>query len=556
VNEQLARLSDEYWEHTLETSPTQALMLGDHRFGDRMERVSREAEDRNIAALRDFAGRAEAIDPGGLDADEAITREVLTFLAGSDADLEATRSSEFAVNPSMGFQALLPVTFAQLPIVEADHADQLVDKYRDLERMIDEGSQRLREGVAAGRTPIRLHVDAVAGQIDAMLDRPVSDDPLLAVRAPEAFDADAEARWRDRLAAALTEAIRPALGRHRDVLTEEVRPAARSEDEPGLCHLADGAKTYAPAIKRYVTLPMDPEEVHRIGLREVERLADEYRLIAGEVLGTADLEEIFERLRRDPDLHFAEGPPIVDAARRALAKAKAAMSEWFGRLPQADCVVAETSSGPIAFYFRPAEDGSRPGMFFVNTSVPENWGTFQIQSMAYHEGIPGHHLQLAISQELDGVPAFRRNAFISAYGEGWGLYTERLADEMGLYDGPLDRIGMLWGDSMRACRLVVDTGLHALGWTRRQAIEYVAANSPMALGQIEAEVDRYIGLPAQALSYMIGRIELQRLRTEAERDLGDRFDIAGFHDVVLGSGTVPLETLARQVGTWVGGRRI
>ncbi len=550
MNEDLARLAEEYWEYELEVSPTQALMQGDHRYGDRMERVTREDEDRHIAKLRDFARRAAEFDPADLEPQDAVTREVMIHLATAAADDDESRASEFAVNPTMGFQALLPVAFAQLPIVEPEHADQMVAKMTDLGRLFDEGNGRLREGIASGRVPIRRHAEAVAEQFEQFIKAPVDGHPLLTMRPPPAFDEAQTAAWRAELAAALETSVIPAMRRARDVLADELAPVSRTDDQPGLCFLEGGGEAYARTIRRYVTLDMDPEEIHRIGLEQIERLADEYRELGGKVLGTADLSEIFNALREDPALHFSDGPAIIAAAEAALAKAKAAMFEWFGRFPQSDCVVSETATGPIAFYFRPAEDGSRPGMFFVNTSVPENWGTFQIQSMAFHEGIPGHHLQLAISQELEDVPAFRRHAFISAYGEGWGLYTERLADEMGLYDGPLDRLGMLWGDSMRACRLVVDTGLHALGWSRQQAIDYVAANSPMVLGQIESEVDRYIGVPGQALSYMIGRIEIQNLRAEVERKLGERFDIAGFHDVVLGSGVIPLETLGRLVREW------
>jgi uncharacterized protein (DUF885 family) len=198
-------------------------------------------------------------------------------------------------------------------------------------------------------------------------------------------------------------------------------------------------------------------------------------------------------------------------------------------------------------------DGSRPGSFFINTSDPTKTGRFEIEALAYHEGIPGHHLQLAIGQELDDLPEFRKHAGITAYAEGWGLYTERLADEMGLYSSDLDRIGMLSLDSMRAGRLVVDTGIHAMGWSRQQAIEFLARNSPMSLGNIEDEIDRYIGLPGQALAYMIGRLEIQRIRNDAEDRMGDAFDIKGFHDAVLTHGMLPLETLAGVVEEWAAG---
>jgi uncharacterized protein (DUF885 family) len=260
-------------------------------------------------------------------------------------------------------------------------------------------------------------------------------------------------------------------------------------------------------------------------------------------------------LRDDPALHHTSGADIVAASKTALAKAAAAMGDWFGILPQAQCEVEEVQSGAIAYYFPPAKDGSRPGVFFMNTSDPTGWGRYQIEATSYHEGIPGHHLQLAISTELTNVPEFRKRAFIAAYGEGWGLYSERLADEMGIYSTPLDRIGMLEADSMRACRLVVDTGMHALGWSRQKAIDYMTENSPMRVSQIVPEIDRYAVTPGQALAYMIGRLEIQRIRREAEAALGDAFDIKAFHDTVLGSGLMPLPVLDRVVKDWVDGAR-
>jgi uncharacterized protein (DUF885 family) len=227
------------------------------------------------------------------------------------------------------------------------------------------------------------------------------------------------------------------------------------------------------------------------------------------------------------------------------------MGDWFGILPRADCDVEATNNGALAYYFPPPQDGSRGAVFFMNTGVPSDWGRYQIEATAYHEGIPGHHLQIAIASELEGIPEFRKRAFLAAYGEGWGLYTERLADEMGLYSTPMDRVGMLCADSMRACRLVVDTGMHALGWSRQQAIDYMVANSPMREGQVRAEIDRYVTSPGQALAYMIGRLEIQRIRAEAEAALGDRFDIRAFHDTVVGSGCMPLPTLERHVRDWV-----
>jgi uncharacterized protein (DUF885 family) len=256
-------------------------------------------------------------------------------------------------------------------------------------------------------------------------------------------------------------------------------------------------------------------------------------------------------MRSDPALRHTDGGEIVAASKVAMAKATAAMGDWFGILPKAGCEVEEVSSGGQAFYFAPAKDGSRGGVFFVNTADPSGWGRFDIESLAYHEGIPGHHLQLAISSELEDIPNFRKRAFVAAYDEGWGLYTERLADEMGLYSTPVDRMGMLSNDSLRACRLVVDTGMHAFGWSRRRAIDYMLENSPMSESHITEEVDRYAVVPGQALAYMLGRLEIQRIRAAAEAELGDRFDIKAFHDTVLASGPMPLPMLDRHVRDWV-----
>jgi uncharacterized protein (DUF885 family) len=548
MNEALDKLARDYWDFVLETNPTQALMLGDHRFDDRVEEASREAEDRTIRRYRDFASHAEAIDPDSLTGDERITREVMIYDAQSNAGVDEARLAEFAVNHAVGIQAMLPVMIPQFPLTAPEHAAAMPAKFRAMADTFDDFSDRLREGVAHGRTPMASTARKTVEQIDQILATPLDEDRHLALRSPEGWDG--EPAWREEMSGIVSGVLRPAYQRWRDTIADEVVPASRPDDRPGLSWLPDGEESYAKTLFRYTTVDLSPDEIHEIGLGQIERLADEYRELGSEVLGTTDLEEIFSRLRDDPSLHFTDGPAIVAASEKAMAKAKAAMGDWFGRLPVADCVVAETPSGPTAFYFRPATDGSRPGMFFVNTADPTRWGKFEIESMAYHEGIPGHHLQLAIAQELEGIPEFRKHAFISAYGEGWGLYTERLADEMGLYSSALERMGMLSADSMRAGRLVVDTGLHAKGWSRQQAIDYFRANSPMSVGTIEGEVDRYIGMPGQACSYMIGRLEIQRMRREAEASMGERFDIKGFHDTVLGSGLVPLGTLDRMIKEW------
>ncbi|NUS52205.1 MAG: DUF885 domain-containing protein, partial [Nocardioidaceae bacterium] len=324
-------------------------------------------------------------------------------------------------------------------------------------------------------------------------------------------------------------------------------PNARPDDRCGLGSLDGGDAAYAAALRLFTTTDKSAQEIHDIGLAQVAKLADEYRALGPEVAGSDDLQQIFEAMRSDPALHFSTGEQLVEASEVAMDRAWDAMPAWFSVLPQARCAVQPTSTGAKAFYFPPAADGSRGGTFFVNVADPTSWGTFELEAMAFHEGIPGHHLQLAIASELHDVPELRKHIVNSAYAEGWGLYTERLADEMGLYSGPVDRMGMYAADSMRACRLVVDTGLHALGWSREQAVRFMVENSPLAEGVVRPEVDRYVVTPGQATSYMIGRLEIQRMRAEAEARQGDRFDVKAFHDAVLGSGGMPLGVLDAHV---------
>jgi uncharacterized protein (DUF885 family) len=547
-------LAQEYFDYLLSVWPTWGHIMGNYEHAGLFDDVSRAGEDEEILRRREFAARAEAIPAAGLSAQDAITREMIVFDGQRNADVLEARFAEFGVDPIFGPVAGLPVYMPKFPIPDANVADAMVDKVEGMAKHFRDLADRSLEGVSRNRTPAAFAVDDTVAQIDRWLAKPMEEDPLLKTAEPTGV-ADPEA-WRARLREAIETDVRPAMARYRDVLRDEVRPHSRSDEHVGLVWLADGKDAYERMVRYHTTLDLSAQRIHEIGVEQIEKLAGEYRDLGPEALGMSDLQEIFSRLRDDPALHHTNGPVIVTASKTALAKASAAMGDWFGILPKAGCEVEEVKSGAIAFYFPPAKDGSRPGVFFMNTSDPTGWGVYQIEATSYHEGIPGHHLQLAISTELTTIPEFRKRAFIAAYGEGWGLYSERLADEMGLYSSPLDRMGMLEADSMRACRLVVDTGMHALGWSRQKAIDYMTENSPMTTSQIVAEINRYAVTPGQALAYMIGRLEIQRMRRDAEATLGDAFDIKAFHDTVLGSGLMPLPVLDRVVRNWVDGQRV
>ncbi len=544
---EIDRLAEDYFAAYLASEPTEAHLLGEYQHAATFEDRSRAEEDRRIAELRDFLARAAAIDEAVLDEQQRISLDVLVSDATTRVDLLEGRFLELAADPIFGTQTELPIVAGMLAIPDADVADAMVAKYHAVGASYRALAERQREGVARGRASAEFAVAGTIAQIEEALAAPVDEDPLLGTTPlPDGVDADA---WRARMIEAIETSIRPGMAAYRDVLRDVVAPVARPDDQVGLRWLPDGAYDYDRTLRYFTTTGLTAQEIHDIGLQQVASLADEYRALGPEVVGSDDLETIFEAMRTDPKLHFERGEQLVEASEVAMRRAWDAMPEWFEVLPQAPCAVQSTMSGPKAFYFPPATDGSRGGTFFINVDDPSSWGTFELESMAFHEGIPGHHLQLAIASELTGVPEFRKHLINSAYAEGWGLYTERLSDEMGLYSGPVDRMGMYAADSMRACRLVVDTGIHALGWSRQQAVDYMLANSPLAEGVVRPEVDRYIVLPGQATSYMIGRLEILRMRAEAQARQGDAFDIKAFHSAVLDSGALPLGVLDRVVRT-------
>jgi uncharacterized protein (DUF885 family) len=482
------------------------------------------------------------MDPGGV-AERALA-ETISFTARSAANRLVWRNELEFPNPAIG---LIPTILTFLPrysLVTVDHGDRYQDKLRALPPFLDQAGEALRAAAGDGRLPLTRHLTDTIAAIDAQLTGEDAVNPLLGQPPPTELPADSRERWEREATRLVHELVHPALARYRDVLAA-VADLGRDDDHPGLCHLEGGAELYRDLVWSHTSLGLSGEEVHQIGLDEIARLEDEYRSMAGPILGTKDIEEIYGRLRDDPELAYRDGAQLVADASTALERAEAAAPAWFGRLPESPCVAEETAQGALAFYSKPIPEVGKPGRFFFNTSDPSAWKTFQLEAVTFHESVPGHHLQLALVVENDAIHGVHTDLPVTVYAEGWGLYTERLADEMGLYSSDLDRVGMLSADSMRACRLVTDTGMHALGWSRDEAIDYVLDHSPLSRRITEREIDRYIGMPGQALSYMIGRIEIDRIRAEAEQR--PDFEIKAFHDAVLSNGMVPLGTLRRLV---------
>ncbi|MFE3196086.1 DUF885 domain-containing protein [Nocardia sp. NPDC059240] len=555
AHEELIALADRYWDALLEAAPSDATLLGDRRFDDRIEDLSVAAEERLLGTWRGLLSEVDALDPGRLGAEDRTTRSLLrTELASAVSHLE-WRPIEMASDQMTGVHAGMLTMAPLVNAPEPEHARKLLDRYRQFGTLMGQAAERFRAGLAAGRTPAHITIERSLNQLDSYLAADLADDPFAALAGPS--DWDGESAWRAELTEVTRDIIRPAFAAYRAMLATELLPVARPDDRPGLCWLGDdGADIYDRLLRHHTTLPdLGADEIHQLGLDELAGLRAEYEEVGTRLFGLSDQTTIFARLRDDTALRYNAGEEIMSDARAYLAAAQAEMGNWFGRLPRQSCDILPVpdflaADAPAAYYFPPAADGSRPGAYYVNLREPKSRNRYETAAVAYHEAIPGHHLQLTIANELDHLPRFQRMSFSNtAFVEGWALYTERLADEMGLYTDDLARIGMLAADSWRSCRLVVDTGLHAKGWTRQQAIDFMVANAPVGVDEIIVEIDRYIAMPGQAVAYKVGQLEIRRQRAQVAERHGAAFDIKAFHDRVLGSGSVSLPVLRNLAGS-------
>jgi len=543
----VTELADELLDAINEHDPLVATLGGFRDRDDRLRDYSEAGEAATVARLGGILARARDLDPAGLPAGDRVTVAVIDALGGAMVDRLAARSVEYTIAPAdVAPAAALIYALPMTGIREPAHADGYLARLRAIPPLLATVADRHRAGVAAGRLPVRRLVDAAVAHLDRYLANR-ADNPL---RRPA--DGAAFAAERDLL---IDGVVRDAFARYRAVLADEITPPARPDDRAGLCWLPDGEATYGKLIRAQTTVARSAEELHRTGLDLIERLAAEYRTIGGRTFGPIELPDLFERLRTDPALRWRDGAEILATARAVVARAEAVAPLWFGRLPRHPCLVDaipvdDAPGAPGGSYLRAALDGSRPAIYFANTYRARERSRYNAEAVAYHEAVPGHHLQVTLAQELPDLPMLRRSALINAFAEGWGLYAERLADEMGLYTDDLARLGMLAGDSIRAARLVVDTGIHAHGWDRQRVVDFLRANTPMPQVDIEQETDRYIADPGQALAYMVGRLEFERIRAGAQQALGERFDIRGFHDAALSNGEIPLNVLAAVIDDW------
>lgn len=548
---QLAALAQRYFDFHLADNPTAASFYGIPGYDDRLPDPSRVGDRARLAHHAEIAKGLTGIDAEALEGQDRITYSMLARLtADQTASIEAALGEVGLSNTITGPVSAMLSSLPRMSLSTEQRSRDYLVRLGALGAYFDATLDRYRQAGAEGRHQTRRGVLAVIEQIDDYLGTDLERDPLVAPTPTGVDD------WKEQAAALVSERVRPSLRRWREALEAEFLPVARDDEHVGVCHVPDGLEGYAAASRQFTTTDLTPEQIHQIGLDEVARLRGEFAEIGARALGTSDVAEVIDRLRNDESLRYETSDQILADVTEALRRAEAALPKAFLEYDIAPCSIevipeAAAKGSTLAYYTVPASDGSRPGTHWVNTYEPASRARFEYEALAFHESVPGHHLQFALGQTLDGLPQFRRFAYVTAFGEGWGLYTERLCDEIGLYSSDLARLGMVSFDAWRACRLVVDTGMHVFGWSRERAVGFMRANTALSEVNIANEIDRYIAWPGQALAYMIGRRHIGALRERAREALGDAFDLRHFHDRILANGSIPLATMTEVVEDWI-----
>jgi uncharacterized protein (DUF885 family) len=548
----LETLGERYWLAYSEYSPTVATARGEHEFDDRLRRFDDGWLEEMASTFEGITADALALDASSLSTQDRISLDLLIHETRVWATEISQRFLVAPIDPYLGPHTRLLSDTRLNTVTSVDQADALLGRYAKVPQFLEGALRFHKANASAGLTPALASVHRVVDQLDGYLDSDLEDDPFLQLKVPGNGEA-----WWHRAASLVTDEIRPAFARYREGLVAEISPIGRPDDKCGLVWIDGGEEIYATLIHKYTQLDKSPQEIHDIGLHWATDVnAGEWVAIGGSALGASTMDEVFSRLRDDPGMRFDSAEEMLQQARDAIARAWDAVDDWFGSRPDTPCEVvpvpkAQAPAMPPAYYSQPPTDRSRPGTYFLNTYKPEERDRFEYESIHFHEAVPGHHFDRSLAAELTEIPMFRRYAQVYAHTEGWGLYSERLADEMGLYSSDLDRLGMISADAWRAGRLVTDTGMHALGWSRQQAVDFLSKWTPIGQLTVAQEVDRYIGMPAQALAYKMGQLKIMRLRREAEQRLGDRFDIKGFHDSLITHGAMPLPTLTDTVEEWL-----
>ena len=565
-------LLDEDWKYWMSQYPEVATALGYPGAAARWTDYSAAAIESRSRYLRDSVGRLQHIDPAALPAGERVNYDlyrdmIVTAVEGLGFGNDALpvrsvipHNLRMPLNQLEGVQQDVPRTISLMPASTVSDYERIVARLGSAAALIDQTIELMRQGLAEGSTPPQIALRDVPAQVQAQ----IVDDPLKSplLEAFTTWPASIQPSDRDRLtreaSAAYTGSVRPAFGRLHDFLVKTYLPACRSTT--GASALPKGAEMYGYNVRWHTTTPKTAEEIHAIGLAEVKRIRGEMDAVMQKVAFKGTFDEFKQFLRTNPDFYYTDASALVTGYRDVAKRADPELARLFGTLPRTPYGVrrvpdAIAPSQTTAYYEPGAPSAGRPGNMYANTYKLDARPKWEMEALTLHEAVPGHHLQIALAQEIEGIPEFRRYGGYTAFVEGWGLYSESLGPELGLYTDPYSKFGQLTYEMWRAVRLVLDTGIHSMGWTRDSAIAYFKANAAKTEQDITVEVDRYIVWPGQALAYKSGELSMKGLRRYAEQELGDRFDIRAFHDELLGQGALPLDVLEPRMRAWVAARK-
>ena len=555
----LNALFHDYWEDVLEHSPEFASTIGDKRWTDKISDYSVKAINEGLEREQNFLMKLAAIDPAGLSGDEKTSRELLLRHLTEDVEAAGFKEWEMPITQMDGIYDTYPQLVTQLSFTTVKDYDDWIARLHAIPDAFEQVTSEMAIGVEDGRTPPKFLMEKTLDEVQALATAKPEDSPLALPlkKFPATIPAAEQERIKTEMLAAIQKEVLPAYVKFARYLKVSYIPACR--EEPGIGALPDGAKYYQFLARRSTTTDMTAEQIHQIGLDEVKK--DEAEMLAiAQKLGFKDLASFRASLKTDAKLKATSADALLATYRGYLTPMQAKLPSLFGHLPKAPFEVVPmpdflAKTAPPAYYDEGSPDGSRPGRLWINTYNATDRNLYAVEAIAYHEGIPGHHLQLSIAHEQTDVPSFRKFNEYTAFVEGWALYTEHLGKDAGFYQDPNSDYGRLEADVWRGIRLVVDTGVHSQHWTRQQMVDYFHEHSAIDETTIQSEVDRYIGWPGQALAYKVGQLKILELRARAQKALGDKFDIKAFHDTVLDSGALPMDVLEKRVDDWIASQK-
>ena len=556
-NNRLQKITSDFFQNSLASSPTSAIMRGYKEYFDQIEDFTEEAFYREEQLVNEFISRLGNIEFTSLSDREKVTYGMLEFALSSNKDVLLDRSWEFGAGVS-GYTGYLIDYNQRLFIPDVESADMLLKRLELYERLYTQIAEVQKEGLLKNRVATKRNLLRTVDQLENYLSTPLDEDTLLLVNFSSDIGESDISSWKEKAKKIIEKNVRPAVLDYLNQLKTDHLQNGRSDEKSGIMWIEGGEEAYLRALRKYTGHKNTTvKEVHSIGLSEIERLKTEFFEIGKNVFSAASSpEEVIHKMQTEPAMRYESKEQMLQIAEDTIERSYKPLAKWFTVFPKSPCKVlpAPTESeqhAPPAYYVAPLPDGSREGTYFLNTYKAETKSVFEAESVAFHEAIPGHHLDRTIAVELQDVPDFQRYVASTAFVEGWGLYAEQLANEMGLYSNDVQQLGRLGNDAWRACRLVLDTGMHGMGWSRDKAIEFFRANSPIEEINSEIETDRYIAWPGQACSYKMGQLKIEELRRKAEKELGDKFDIRYFHDEVLCDGGITLPILENKINSFI-----